>query len=93
MGEYMMKNNDWRLKTEQIESISCKEDFIEFIRSLVSDYTDNNSEWENKTVPEYLEQIAAWLEDYANSPANDAAWDTIDFRPLAKMMYMGKIYE
>ena len=29
---------------EKINSISCKEDFVEYIKSLVRDYTDNHCE-------------------------------------------------
>lgn len=78
---------------KKIDSISCKEDFIEYIQSLATDYTDNKDEWENKTIPDYLEQIASWIEDYADSPANDIAWEKIDFKILARLLYMGKIYE
>lgn len=77
---------------EKINSISCKEDFIEYIQRLAIDYTDNN-EWVNKTIPDYLEQIASWIEDYTDSPINDIVWEKIDFQILAKMLYMGKIYE
>ena len=78
---------------EKINSISCKEDFVEYIRSLVTDFTDNNDEWENITIPDYLEQIASWIEDYAASPANDIVWEKINFKILAQLLYMGKIYE
>lgn len=78
---------------EKINSISSKEDFVEYIRSLVTDFTDNNDEWENITIPDYLEQIASWIEDYAKSPANDIVWEKVDFKILARLLYMGKIYE
>ena len=78
---------------EKINSITCKEDFIEFLQNLATDYTDNNDAWENKTIPDYLEQISSWIEDFADSPANDIAWENVDFQILARMLYMGKIYE
>lgn len=78
---------------EKINSISCKEDFVEYIKCLVRDYTDNHDEWENITIPDYLEQIASWIEDYSDSPANDIEWEKIDFKILAQLLYMGKIYE
>lgn len=78
---------------EKINSISCKEDFVEYIRSLATDFTDSNDEWENITIPDYLEQIASWIEDYSDSPANDIVWEKIDFKILARLLYMGKIYE
>lgn len=78
---------------EKISSISSKEEFIKYLQDLATDYTDNKDEWENKTIPDYLEQIASWIEDYADSPANDIEWEKIDFKVLARLLYMGKIYE
>ncbi len=78
---------------EKINSISCKEDFIEYIEFLARDYTNNKDEWENKTIPDYLEQMASWIEDFAESPANDIVWEKIDFKILARLLYVGKIYE
>ena len=78
---------------EEINRISSKEDFIKYIRSLVADYTNNKDEWENITIPDYLEQIASWIEDYSVTPQNDIEWEKIDYRILAQLLYMGKIYE
>ena len=60
---------------EKISSISSKEEFIKYLQDLATDYTDNKDEWENKSIPDYLEQIASWIEDYADSPANDIEWE------------------
>ena len=60
---------------EKINRISSKEDFIKYIRSLVADYTNNKDEWENITIPDYLEQIASWIEDYSVTPQNDIEWE------------------
>ncbi len=54
---------------------------------------NNKDKWENKTIPDYLEQIASQIEDYSDSPANDIVWEKIDFKILARLLYMGKIYE
>ncbi len=78
---------------EKINRISSKDDFIEYIRSLVADYTNNKDEWENITIPNYLEEIASWIEDYSVAPQNDIEWEKIDYRILAQLLYMGKIYE
>lgn len=69
------------------------EDFVEYVKSLANDFTENREEWENVTIPDYLEQIASWIEDYSESPANDISWEKIDFKILAQLLYMGKIYE
>ena len=93
MQKSLMEKSGLSSMIEKINSISSKEDFIEFLQNLATDYTDNNDVWENKTISDYLEQISSWIEDYAASPANDIAWENVDFQILARMLYMGKIYE
>ncbi len=78
---------------ELIEKIESKADFIHFLNMLSKDFEKNPDEWENKTIPSFLEQMAGWVEDYSISPANDIAWDTIQFRVFAQILYMGKMYE
>lgn len=79
--------------TEQILSIKDKNDFIRFVKDLALDYREHYEEWANTTVPEFLQQMAGWVEDYSVMPANDFAWEKVDFRVLAAILYMGKIYE
>lgn len=79
--------------TEVIEKIGNKADFIHFLYLLSKDFENNLQEWENQTIPEFLEQMASWIEDYSTCPANDIEWERIDFKVLAQIIYMGKIYE
>ena len=78
---------------EEIEKIRNKADFIHFLYLLSEDFQKNPQEWENHTIPEFLEQMAGWIEDYSTCPANDIEWEKIDFKVLAQIIYMGKIYE
>ncbi len=78
---------------QEIRTIAAKEDFVRFLRRLSMDALLHPEEWENRTVPEYLEQVANWIEDFSESPANDIDWDNMEFRTLARMLYMGKLYE
>ncbi|MBS4785970.1 MAG: hypothetical protein KH009_07655 [Clostridiales bacterium] len=78
---------------QEIRTIAAKEDFVRFLRRLSMDALLHPEEWENRTVPEYLEQVASWIEDFSESPANDIDWDNMEFRTLARMLYMGKLYE
>lgn len=78
---------------QEIRTIAAKEDFVQFLRRLSMDALLHPEEWENRTVPEYLEQVANWIEDFSESPANDIDWDNMEFRTLARMLYMGKLYE
>ena len=78
---------------EVIEKIGNKEDFIHFLYLLSKDFEKSPKEWENQTIPEFLEQMASWVEDYSTCPENNIDWERIDFRVLAQIIYMGKIYE
>lgn len=41
----------------------------------------------------YMEtHMASWGKDYSTCPANDINWDNINFRVLARILYMVKIY-
>ena len=78
---------------EVIEKIGSKEDFIHFLYLLSKDFKKNLQEWENQTIPDFLEQMASWIEDYSTCPANNIEWERIDYKVLAQIIYMGKIYE
>jgi len=41
------------------ETIQEKADFINFLNELGHDYTINSNEWSNKTVSDFIEQIAS----------------------------------
>ena len=78
---------------EEIEKMSDKEAFLSFVQKLIDDYKANPQEWENKTVDEYLDSMMSWVEDYSKSEFNDIDWNKTDYSVMAKILYMGKIYE
>lgn len=82
------------------EDISCKinhmknkDDFLVFLDMLKNDFDCHKKEWQNKTIPEYLDAVQSWIADYSQSPLNDIDWQKMDYSLLAKILYMGKIYE
>lgn len=77
----------------QIEEISGKEAFLSFLNELIFDFRKNPKEWENPTVDLYLEAIQAWIEDASSSGLNVIDWNGLDYAAMAKLLYMGKIYE
>lgn len=79
--------------TDIIANIRGKEDLIRFLRLLAQDCAENPQEWQNLTVQEYLEAAASWTEDFSVCPRNDIDWDTPDYQTIAKIFYMGKLYE
>lgn len=62
---------------------------------MLNDNRDNSDEWENKDIQSYLEGIYSWVEDMEgyfenmklDIPAN------IDWKFIAILFYVGKIYE
>lgn len=78
---------------EQIKGISNKEAFLEFLYKLVLDFRNNSNEWENQSIDLYLEAMLSWIEDFSSSECNDIDWNTINYSTMAKILYMGKIYE
>jgi hypothetical protein len=78
---------------DKIGGIEGKDDFIRFLKDLAMDYKEHSGQWVNTTVDDCLLQMASWIEDYSECSANDIMWDKVDFRVLASILYMGKIYE
>lgn len=69
--------------------------FIRFIHMLLKDLKDNPEEWENKTLRDYLEAMAAWAEDmkgyYINNNLkipNDVNWSV-----MADILQAASVYE
>lgn len=80
---------------ELIDDIKSKEDFISFVNSLLKDNQVNNGEWENKDISSYLEAISSWVEDmegYYDNMKLDVPTN-IDWKFIATLFYVGKIYE
>ncbi len=82
-----------RDERKQIEAISGKEDFLVFLNDLIANRRENPEEWENTTIEYYLEAMASWIEDFSTSKYNDIDWENVDYVTMAKILYMGKIYE
>jgi hypothetical protein len=80
---------------KKVNAVETKDDFIEFVLLLANDLKMNPVEWENKSLPTYLEAIASWTEDmdgYYNNmrlpiPAN------ADWKLFANILVAAKMYE
>ena len=77
---------------DQIETVKDRNTFIEFLNLLAKDFEEKPQEWENATVPQYLQSIAGWIEDSDDRNGNGKL-DKLDYQELAKIFYVGKIYE
>lgn len=79
--------------SKRIEEISDKKAFLAFLDELNSSFLTNSEEWENRTIDEFLNAMQSWIEDYSSSEFNDIDWGKVDYSLLARILYMGKIYE
>lgn len=78
---------------KKINFIDSKEQFLEFMTELEEDFTNNNEEWENQSSDEFIGSVRDWIDDYSNSGQNDIDWKNVDWKLLARLFYMGKLYE
>jgi len=75
---------------EKCKNVESKDDLIQFIKDLRHDLQVNPHEWENLTLEAFLEAMEAWLED-----SKDAGFlpEQPEWKSLAAILYMGKLYE
>ena len=77
---------------DQIANVYDKDSFIKYLNLLAKDSEENPQEWENTTVSQYLQSIAGWIEDWSSRYGKEE-FEKLDYSEMAKLLYMGKIYE
>ncbi len=79
---------------DSIEKINNKEDFTNFIVELVKSY-DNSSNWENKSLKDYLEGLGSWIEDMDGffENMNIEKPENINWKFFAMALTAAKVYE
>ena len=78
---------------QYIEKDTDKETFLHFMKMLIDDFRENPQEWKQGSIDGYLDAMMAWIDDFSKSPNNDIDWENIDYSIIARILYMGKIYE
>ena len=77
-------------------NVTDRKTFIEFLDLLRKDFISNPENWENKTLPEFLEALSSYAEDiqgyYDNMKLNKNA-DIPDWSIFADIFKGAKIYE
>lgn len=66
---------------EIADSVSSEQDLIRFIGVLSNDLLQNNEEWQNVTLPDYLEGMGAFLESL-NSRELSEGVKTLDLKSI-----------
>ncbi len=74
----------------EAKSVASKESFVRFLEALRRDYLNDPGSWENQTIDSFLWAAASWVEDYAGA---DVDFENPDWKTVAAMFYMGKLYE
>jgi len=46
-----------------LDAVVDEKSFLAFVKALESDWHENENEWENGTIPAFLESAVAWAED------------------------------
>ena len=77
---------------DEIANVYDKDSFIMYLNLLAKESEENPQEWENTTVSQYLKSIASWIEDWSSRYGNEE-FEKLDYNEMAKLLYMGKIYE
>jgi len=80
---------------EETSFVDTYKDLALFVQELAHNLRTKPQEWENVTLPEYLEAMAAWLEDadgyYAN--AGKPIPQQPSWQNLAEILLAAKHYE
>jgi len=78
---------------EKIKDIKTKNDFLSFMDLLQKDFMLNKTEWQNQTIDSYFESISSWVEDVQDNTFSDIDLSKTEWKTLAQLLYVGKIYE
>lgn len=77
---------------DTINDIESVDELVEFLYSLANDYKSNENEWENGSIDSFIGAVAAYINDSAESE-DKIEWNALDLSKIARLFYMGKIYE
>jgi hypothetical protein len=77
------------------ENVTSKAEFLKFLAELQADLQQNPQSWENVTLDQYLEAMAAWVEgceDYYRNTGQPAPAN-VGWRFFAEVLTAARIYE
>ena len=81
---------------EQGQDVLSKTDFIEFLKSLALEYVSDKSDFENHSVPDFLEAMSAYLTDATPQSLTPTSYDHVDkaaWNAFAQIIYQSCLYE
>ena len=78
-----------------LSSVNSKEEFMNFLNELRYDNEQRGAEWENKDINAFLEGVCSWVGDMEGyfRNMNMEIPGNIDWKFIATLFYVGKIYD
>jgi len=77
------------------QSITNKEDFLRFLELLIKYFNDHQNEWENITLPDYLDAAQRWTESMEGYYINNKlpVPQNINWQVFADILLAATMYE
>ncbi|HYX38387.1 MAG TPA: hypothetical protein VE954_35235 [Oligoflexus sp.] len=80
----------------RIDGINSRTDLVAFVRTLAKDFCAQDAGWSNRTADDYLEALAAWLDEsdgYYGYRGEPPVLTNMKWRQLAEMLLAATMYE
>jgi hypothetical protein len=79
-----------------VEGLNSRADFIRFLDATRHDATNTLQEWENQTVPDFIEAMSAWADDcpqYYKNIGIEFDAEQPSWRLFADILLAARVYE
>lgn len=83
------------LLNAEAAQVQTREDFVRFVRHLVSELQRNPKDWANQDLSTYLDALAGWTDDMVGYYQNLGVAAPIQptWKVLAEMLLAARVYE
>jgi len=79
---------------DRVDRIGSKADLAEFVRNLREDLREHPEKWENASLEDFLESMAAWIEDMDGYYLNrgESVPERPTWKTVADILMGAKVY-
>lgn len=79
----------------EAKKVKTREDFFEFSTCLAEDFKNNQTDWENLSIDNYLFALGSWIKDMDGYYKNQeiSLPEKIDWSFFATVLLAAKVYE
>lgn len=79
---------------ERAISVVSRRDFVDFVRLLEHDRRTCGAQWESQSIEDYMESIAAWVEDMDGGSCDQEQLSCLpSWQLFARILLAAKYYE